>query len=110
MLGDVVEAVVGAIYVSDRFEMHGVDVFFERVLKPFYDRHIRLHTLAKHPHTSLSEVLQAGGCHQHGMRKRTVERGMCSEGELMHRRVRACMLTVAAQWWCTRRCWRVQWT
>ncbi|GJE84689.1 ribonuclease III [Phanerochaete sordida] len=68
-LADLVEAIIGAIYVSDHFETRGVETFFERVLRPFYGRHIRLHTLATHPSKSLFELLQAEGCQQHVMRK-----------------------------------------
>ena len=81
VLGDLVESVMGAIFVSDRFEDQGVAAFFERVLRPFYDHHIRLHTLAEHPTKSLFELLQAEGCYHHAMRKSRVREGIQSEGE-----------------------------
>lgn len=79
-MGDLVEAIIAAIYVSDRFETQGVEAFFDKVLKPFYDRHIRIHTLAHHPSKSLFGLLQAEGCQQHGMRKRPEEDGILTEG------------------------------
>ncbi|EKM59649.1 uncharacterized protein PHACADRAFT_114689 [Phanerochaete carnosa HHB-10118-sp] len=78
-LADLVEAIVGAIYVSDRFGTQGVKTFFQKVLRPFYDRHIRLHTLAPHPGTSLFEFLQAEGCQQHAMRKTNLGKEVRSE-------------------------------
>ncbi|KIP10639.1 hypothetical protein PHLGIDRAFT_494339 [Phlebiopsis gigantea 11061_1 CR5-6] len=78
-LGDVVEAVVAAICLSDRFATAGVDAFFRKVLQPFYARHIRVHTLAAHPSKALFELLQAEGCQQHAMRKRPAEGGTLSE-------------------------------
>ena len=79
-LGDVVEAVIAAICLSDRFAATGVDAFFRKVLQPFYARHIRLHTLAAHPSKALFELLQAEGCQQHAMRKRPTEGGTLCEG------------------------------
>ncbi|OBZ71925.1 Endoribonuclease Dicer 1 [Grifola frondosa] len=70
VLSDVVESVVGALYVSDDFSPAGVEAFFENVVKPFYERHVRFQTLAKHPNTTLLELLQAEGCQQHSIRKR----------------------------------------
>lgn len=69
VLGDVIESIFGAIYVCDHYELHGAQRFFDKVFKPFYERHIHLHTLAKHPTKSLYEVLQAEGCQQHSMRR-----------------------------------------
>lgn len=78
-VADLVEAVIGAIYVSDHFNTDGVDTFFKKVLQPFYERHIRLHTLATHPSKSLFELLQAEGCQQHTIRKTSITKGTRSE-------------------------------
>ena len=58
------ESIIGALYVSDGFMIDGVDKFFQKVLKPFYDRHITLKTLSHHPTKILFELLQSHGCQQ----------------------------------------------
>uniref|UniRef100_A0A0W0FCG8 RNase III domain-containing protein n=1 Tax=Moniliophthora roreri TaxID=221103 RepID=A0A0W0FCG8_MONRR len=64
ILADIVEAIIGAVYISDDFSPVGAEKFFERVLKPFYDEHISLQTLAHHPTKLLLELFQSKGCHQ----------------------------------------------
>ncbi len=63
-LSDVVESVIGAIFISDNFSPEGAQSFFDKILKPFYDKHITLRTLSHHPTKTLFEVLQAHGCQQ----------------------------------------------
>jgi len=63
-LSDVVESVIGAIFLSDNFSPEGAQSFFDKILKPFYDKHITLRTLSHHPTKTLFEVLQAHGCQQ----------------------------------------------
>ncbi len=53
---------MGAVYVSDNFSPVGAEKFFDKVMKPFYDRHIRLSTLSHHPTKVLFEIFQARGC------------------------------------------------
>ncbi|KAJ7095296.1 hypothetical protein B0H15DRAFT_775415 [Mycena belliarum] len=62
VLSDVVESVIGAMYISDNFTPVGVEAFFEAVLKPFYDKHITLKTVAHHPTKILYELIQAQRC------------------------------------------------
>ncbi|KAI0352690.1 hypothetical protein OH77DRAFT_1428097 [Trametes cingulata] len=73
-LSDVVESVVGALYVSDGFFEVGVGRFFEAVFRPFMDAHVRLHTLSQNPKVTLLELLQAEGCQQHAVVKVPQER------------------------------------
>ena len=61
-LSDIVESVIGAIFISDNFSPDGAQSFFDKILKPFYDKHITLRTLSHHPTKTLFEVLQAHGC------------------------------------------------
>ncbi|KAJ3502176.1 hypothetical protein NLJ89_g9005 [Agrocybe chaxingu] len=61
-LSDVVESIIGAIYISDNFSPVGAESLFDHVLKPFYDKHITLHTLSHHPTKILFELFQAQGC------------------------------------------------
>ncbi|THV08645.1 ribonuclease III [Dendrothele bispora CBS 962.96] len=63
-LSDVVESIIGAIFLSDDFSPDGVENFFASSLRPFYDKHIRLQTLSHHPTKLLFELIQAKGCHQ----------------------------------------------
>lgn len=62
-LSDIVESVIGAIYVSDNLDATGVQQFFDNILQPFYDKHVRLSTLAIHPTKTLLELVQNHGCH-----------------------------------------------
>lgn len=71
MLSDVVEAVIGALFISEGFSTQSVEILFDRLFKPFYTQHISLHTLKPHPNTTLFELLQAEGCHEHRLAKET---------------------------------------
>ncbi|KAL7282086.1 hypothetical protein ACG7TL_003555 [Trametes sanguinea] len=72
-LSDVVESVIGALYVSDGFFEVGVGRFFDAVFKPFMDAHVRLQTLSTNPRVTLTELLQAEACHQHSVIKKPQE-------------------------------------
>lgn len=61
-LSDVVESILGAVYVSDNFSPVGAETFFDKILVPFYDEHITLHTLSHHPTKILFELVQSQGC------------------------------------------------
>ncbi|KAF8138575.1 hypothetical protein EV363DRAFT_1394017 [Boletus edulis] len=63
-LSDIVESIIGALYVSDGFTLDGAEKFFNQILEPFYDRHITLKTLSHHPTKILFELLQSHGCQQ----------------------------------------------
>lgn len=63
-LSDVVESIIGATYISDNFSPVGVEKVFDKILKPFYDKHITLQTLSHHPTKILFELFQAQGCSQ----------------------------------------------
>ena len=82
-LSDVIESVIGAIYVSDDFSPLGAEEFFENLLKPFYDKHISLKTLSHHPTKNLFELLQARGCQRFKMLKERTKTGIIScQGKL----------------------------
>ncbi|CAL1702186.1 unnamed protein product [Somion occarium] len=65
VLSDVVEALLGALFVSERFSEVGTDAFFHKVLEPFFSQHIRMQTLSHHPNIALYEWFQAEGCQEH---------------------------------------------
>jgi len=71
VLSDVIESVMGAIYVSDNFSPEGVEAFFDAILKPFFDRHITLKTLSHHPTKILFELFQSRGCQEFEIDKST---------------------------------------
>ena len=68
-LSDVVESLIGALYVSDNFFEVGVGRFFETVFKPFLEAHVRLQTLSANPKITLLELLQAEGCQNNSVVK-----------------------------------------
>ena len=84
-LSDVIESIVGAIYISDNFSPVGAESLFDNILKPFYDKHITLQTLAHHPTKILFELFQAQGCQQFGITKEKHENLVRSEGKIFLR-------------------------
>ncbi|KAJ3811921.1 hypothetical protein F5876DRAFT_88014 [Lentinula aff. lateritia] len=69
VLSDLLESILGALYVSDKYSPVGSDAFFDKVFKPFYDRHITLQTLSHHPTKILFELLQRKGCEKFSLVK-----------------------------------------
>ncbi|KAG7097058.1 hypothetical protein E1B28_004446 [Marasmius oreades] len=63
-LADIVESIIGALYISDNFSPVGTNNFFNKVLRPFYDEHITLQTLYHHPTKVILELIQGKGCQQ----------------------------------------------
>ncbi|TFK28818.1 hypothetical protein FA15DRAFT_664885 [Coprinopsis marcescibilis] len=61
-LSDIIESIIGALYISDDFSPVGIEAFFDNVLRPFFDKHITLQTLTHHPTKTLFEVVQSYGC------------------------------------------------
>ncbi|EJD00954.1 ribonuclease III [Fomitiporia mediterranea MF3/22] len=72
-LSDVVESIFGAVYVSDNFSPIGAEKFFDKVLAPFYDQHITLHTLSHHPTKILFELFQSQGCQNFELVKDSID-------------------------------------
>ncbi|KAJ6599151.1 hypothetical protein DFH09DRAFT_1243597 [Mycena vulgaris] len=71
------ESVFGAIYVSDNSTPVGVEAFFEAVLKPFYDKHITLKTVAHHPTKVLFELIQRYQCQKFRIVKEQMDDETC---------------------------------
>lgn len=80
-----VESIVGALYISDDFSPIGVEAFFNKVLKPFYNRHITLKTISHHPTKILFELVQAGGCKEFQIIREDNEDGPCCLGKVLER-------------------------
>jgi endoribonuclease Dicer len=58
------EAIIGAIFVSDGFRADGVMRFYNDVLRPFFEHYVDPDDLAVHPTRKLTDILDARGCHQ----------------------------------------------
>ncbi|RDB22674.1 Dicer-like protein 1 [Hypsizygus marmoreus] len=83
-VSDVVESLIGAIYISDNFSPVGVEALFDNVLKPFYDKHVTLKTLSHHPTKILFELFQAQGCQRFKIIKDKTLTGMTRCSVLVH--------------------------
>ncbi|EIW61760.1 ribonuclease III [Trametes versicolor FP-101664 SS1] len=94
-LSDLVESILGALYVCDGFFEVGVGRFFDAVFKPFMDAHVRLQTLSTNPKVTLLELLQAEGCRQHAVVKLPQDR----QNALVHMEgeYRSCVVHVHGQ-------------
>ncbi|QRW19106.1 endoribonuclease Dicer [Rhizoctonia solani] len=68
-LGDVVESLLGAIYISSGFSITRVKTVYDRVLKPFYDRYIDKKAMLTHPMSRLMKRLESIGCRSFGVAK-----------------------------------------
>jgi len=64
VLSDIIESLMGAIYVTDQFSPVGVEMIFDKLFKPFYDKYITLKTLSLHPTKLLFELFQRQQCSQ----------------------------------------------
>jgi endoribonuclease Dicer len=97
-LSDVVESIIGAIYISDNFSPVGAESLFDNVLKPFFDTHITLQTLSHHPTKILFELLQAQGCQVFEIVKDKADSITRCHGKFNQRII--CHTDTALQWWC----------
>ncbi|CAE6441045.1 unnamed protein product [Rhizoctonia solani] len=68
-LGDVIESLLGAIYVSSGFSISRVKTVYDRLLKPFYDRYINKKAMLTHPMSRLMKKLESVGCRALGIAK-----------------------------------------
>ncbi|KAH7105711.1 hypothetical protein BKA62DRAFT_826957 [Auriculariales sp. MPI-PUGE-AT-0066] len=69
LLSDVVEAVIGALFISENCDLGAVEAFFEAVMVPFYDEYIRLDTLSPHPTSILLKIIEASSCQSFDIKK-----------------------------------------
>lgn len=65
VLSDVMEGILGALYVSDNCTLEGAEKFFNRVFKPFFDQFVTFETLARHAADAVLEMLNRLGCQQY---------------------------------------------
>ncbi|KAI8332965.1 putative dicer-like protein [Choanephora cucurbitarum] len=62
VLADVVESMIGAIYVDSGFKLDPIYSFFEATLKPLLDKHISIQSSEAHPLTQFVHLIQGLGC------------------------------------------------
>ncbi|KAI6105665.1 hypothetical protein F5141DRAFT_1189462 [Pisolithus sp. B1] len=72
-LSDLVESIIGALFIQDGYQLVGTEIFFDKVLRPFYDRYVTLKTLSHHPTKILSDLLQKHGCQDFELVKETCD-------------------------------------
>ncbi|KAG2230115.1 hypothetical protein INT48_006272 [Thamnidium elegans] len=64
VLSDVIESLIGAVYVDCQFRLEPVLKLFGRWLKPLLENHISLQSIQEHPVGKLKYFVQAYGCVQ----------------------------------------------
>lgn len=64
-LSDVMEGILGALYISDNCTLEGAEKFFNRVFKPFFDQFVTFEMLARHAADAVLEMLDRLGCRQY---------------------------------------------
>jgi len=62
VLSDVVESILGAIFVDSGFNFGVVEASFEFFMRPFFDKHIQMELLKVHPLKTLTTGLQKLHC------------------------------------------------
>jgi len=62
VLGDLVESTLGAVFVDSGFNFEAVSNLFDRLIRPFLDKHVNFESIIVHPNKLLLETLQALGC------------------------------------------------
>lgn len=61
-LSDVIEALLGAVLISDKFDSQGATSIYQRLMKPFFEEYIRPETYVEHPTTRLCKLFQERRC------------------------------------------------
>ena len=59
------EGIIGALYVSDNCTLEGVEKFFNKVFKPFFDEFVTFEMLVRHATDAVLEMLNRLGCQQY---------------------------------------------
>lgn len=68
VLSDVMESIIGAVYVDSMFDVREVDLLFDRLLRPFLDKHISLGTIETHPMEKFRSIVEGYGCSNYEIR------------------------------------------
>ncbi|KAI8637061.1 putative dicer-like protein [Parasitella parasitica] len=64
ILSDVVESLIGAVFVDSEFNLAPVEKLFDKLLRPLLDEHISISTIQEHPSSKLKCMVQEFGCKQ----------------------------------------------
>ncbi|CEP11830.1 hypothetical protein [Parasitella parasitica] len=62
ILSDVVESLIGAVYVDSGFNLDPIEKLFDRILGPLLDEHISISMIQEHPVGKLKCMVQEFGC------------------------------------------------
>jgi endoribonuclease Dicer len=81
VISDMLEAIIGAIYVSDGFNISGSENFYRNKLKPFYERYLDPQDLATHPMRRLTNAFETHGCSKFEFRKEKQHGGNMDAGQ-----------------------------
>ncbi|KAG0352929.1 Dicer-like protein 1 [Podila minutissima] len=73
VLGDLVESILGAVFVDSGFQFETVLDLFVRKVRPFLDGHLNLDSIMIHPTKAVLEYLQARGCSKFTFERRESE-------------------------------------
>jgi endoribonuclease Dicer len=68
-VSDIMEAILGALYVSENCNLVGAEKFFDDVFKPFYETYITFKSLSRHATNTVLELLQKRRCNQYRLLK-----------------------------------------
>ena len=71
------EGILGALYISDNCTLQGVEEFFNKVFKPFFDEFVTFEMLVRHAADAVLEMLHRLGCREYSS-VHNVENGMHS--------------------------------
>jgi endoribonuclease Dicer len=62
VLSDVIESIIGAVYVDSKFDVRESELLFDRWLRPLLDKHISIEMIKVHPLGKLKCLVQEFGC------------------------------------------------
>ncbi|KAF9574816.1 Dicer-like protein 1 [Mortierella alpina] len=82
VLGDVLESVVGAIYVDSGWDYSIVQGFFNRAILPTLQKHLSIETLKPHPVTALTHRVQQAGCQRLSLKNIVEEPTVAPEADV----------------------------
>ncbi|KZW03985.1 hypothetical protein EXIGLDRAFT_827922 [Exidia glandulosa HHB12029] len=83
-LSDVIESLLGALFISEDYDIAAIEAFFENVMRPFYDEHIRLSGCSSHPTSTLFKILESRSCQHFEMERVTQDKGVVRSDVVVH--------------------------
>jgi endoribonuclease Dicer len=68
VLSDVIESVIGAVYVDSKFDVRQAEILFDRWLRPLLDKHISIELIQVHPFEKLQCLVKELGCSKYELK------------------------------------------